>query len=247
MDNTQRFSDRAEYYLHYRARYSPAAEELLGERLGLSADSIVADIGSGTGHSALLFLPRAKLVYGVEPNENMRRAAERELRGYPNFKSVPGVAEETTLPDRVADFVAAGSAFHWFDRRRSLEEFKRILKADGRLVVLANHVRRDASPFMRAYGGIFERYRERRERPNLKSALAAVFGDGGLSSVALDNSELLDFARLRGRVLSYSSMPLSGHAQHEPMLADLGRVFDEHQSGGFVPFLAETVIYWGKL
>jgi len=247
VDNTQRFSGRAEYYANYRAHYSPRAQDVLTEKLGLSADSVVADIGSGTGHSSLLFLPLAKLVYGVEPNENMRRRAERELSGYPNFRSVAGVAEATTLADRVADFVVAGSAFHWFDRQRSWQEFKRIGKADGHLVVLRNHAQREASPFMRAYGDVFQRYGERRDRPNLRSALTDIFGEHGLSSLAIDNSESLDFAQLVGRVLSYSSMPLAGHSQHEPMLADLERVFEHHQTSGIVRFAAETVVYWGKL
>jgi len=247
IDNTQRFSGRAEYYRNYRARYSPLARRVLTNRLGLSADSVVADIGSGTGHSSLLVLPCAKLVYGVEPNENMRRAAERDLSGCPNFRSVAAVAEATTLPDRVADFVVAGSAFHWFDRQRSLQECKRILKAGGHLVVLANHPRRDASSFMQAYGEVFERYGERRHRANLRSTLTDIFGERGLSTAAIDNSERLSLAQLAGRVLSYSSMPLAGHRQHEAMLAKLERVFHQYQTGGFVPFAAQTVVYWGKL
>lgn len=44
----------------------------------------------------------------------MRLVAEKELCEYPNFKSVAGSAENTTLPDNSVDFITTAQAFHWF-------------------------------------------------------------------------------------------------------------------------------------
>ena len=47
----ERFSDRVENYVKYRPGYPPAMLQFFKERLGLTTDSVIADIGSGTGIS----------------------------------------------------------------------------------------------------------------------------------------------------------------------------------------------------
>ncbi len=115
LDSTQRFSSRVEDYVKYRPSYPKAILALLRRDCGLTPASAIADIGSGTGLSSKLFLANGNRVYGVEPNPEMREAAERLLAKYPRFTSVAATAEATTLPDVSADFVVAGQAFHWFD------------------------------------------------------------------------------------------------------------------------------------
>lgn len=177
----------------------------------------------------------------------MRNAAERLLCNYTNFRSVAGTAEATTLPDGVADLVVAGSALHWFDRERCLQEFRRILKPKGYFLVLSNRMRREGSPFMRAYRELFRRYSERRNRPELQDSLKGIFGEQGLSTATVDNSEYLEYRQLVGRALSYSTIPLAGHPQHELMLGELHSLFQRLQARGKVLFETDTVLYWGKL
>ena len=92
---------------------------------------MIADVGSWTGILSEMFLERGNRVFGVEPNEEMRKAGERLLERYPNLTSVAGTAEDTTLVTRSVDLVVAGQAFHWFDATRSRGEFARILRAGG--------------------------------------------------------------------------------------------------------------------
>src|SRR5262245_10064267 len=110
-DPTERFSNRAENY-RYRPGYPDAViETLIAEGL-LTAASVVADIGSGTGLLTELFLRHGNRVFGVEPNDAMRRAGERLLREYSRFQSVAGQAEATTLAPHSVDWIVAGQAFH---------------------------------------------------------------------------------------------------------------------------------------
>ena len=90
-----------------------------------------ADVGSGTGILTEMFLQNGNVVYGVEPNQGMREAAERLLKAHPRFNSVAGQAEATTLDEASVDFITAGQAFHWFDAAASRTEFGRILRPDG--------------------------------------------------------------------------------------------------------------------
>ncbi len=97
MKNTvKRFSDRVENYVKYRPSYPPEVLGLFRDEMNLSASSVVADIGAGTGISSKIFAANGNEVLGVEPNELMREAAEEFLRTFPNFRATRGTAENTT-------------------------------------------------------------------------------------------------------------------------------------------------------
>src|SRR6201995_5650769 len=130
-DPTKRFSSRVEDYIKYRPHYPQAVVELLRDECGLTNESIIADVGSGTGILSELFLRNGNRVFGVEPNREMREAGERMLSTYGNFLSVEGRAEATTLESESVDFVTAGQAFHWFDIEGARRKFRRVLRPGG--------------------------------------------------------------------------------------------------------------------
>ena len=63
------YDRKARLYARWRWDYPQAAIEQIVRTAGVSSESVMADIGSGTGMLARHFLPLAKLVYGVEPGE----------------------------------------------------------------------------------------------------------------------------------------------------------------------------------
>lgn len=138
-NSTTRFSDRVEDYVKYRPHYPVAILSYLRDEYSFSPRWVVADIGSGTGISAELFLRNGNKVIAVEPNRAMRLKAEELLSGYPGFVSVEGTAEATGLEgeEDVAagvpggsgiDLIVAGQAFHWFDAVKARAEFSRIAR-----------------------------------------------------------------------------------------------------------------------
>lgn len=160
LNPTQRFSDRVDNYVKYRPSYPTAVLDCLRDECGLVAPSVIADIGSGTGNLARLFLQKGNRVIGIEPNKEMREAGEAYLAEFANFSSINGTAEATTLPDDSVDFVTAGQAAHWFDREKSLPELRRILRPGGTIAFVWNTMAFDDSPFMRGYEQITLRYFE---------------------------------------------------------------------------------------
>ena len=98
-----------EDYVRYRPGYPHEVVDVLREGCGLTAESVVVDVGSGTGLLAQLFLGNGNIVYGVEPNAAMRDAGEQFLEKYPHFCSVAGSAEATTLPDACGGFCGGGA------------------------------------------------------------------------------------------------------------------------------------------
>ena len=110
-DSAVIFSNRVQCYLNYRPRYPIALITFLRIECLLSQTVVVADIGSGTGFLAELFLKNNNFVFGIEPNSEMRIAAENRLIAYPHFTSISARAEATTLSDR-SDFITAAQVFH---------------------------------------------------------------------------------------------------------------------------------------
>src|SRR5215472_7865132 len=106
-DPTQRFSSRVDDYVRYRPTYPSEVINLLRQECGLTPDTTIADIASGTGIFTRLLLDNGNRVYGVEPNVAMRHAGEEFLASYSRFSSRDGTAEATTLPDQSVDLVTA--------------------------------------------------------------------------------------------------------------------------------------------
>ena len=106
------------------------------ESLHISEDCVIADIGSGTGIFSRQLLHNGYNVYAVEPNADMRKKAEEMLSEYQGFVSVDGMDSNTNLPDKSMDHVTAAQAFHWFDADAFKKECRRILKPDGKIIIV---------------------------------------------------------------------------------------------------------------
>jgi ubiquinone/menaquinone biosynthesis C-methylase UbiE len=250
LDSKERFSNRVDDYVRYRPSYPPAILDVLRQDCGLKQDSIIADVGSGTGILTKVFLNNGNLVYGVEPNAAMREAAEAFLKQYPQSRSVNGSAEATTLSHSSADFVVAGQAFHWFDVHASRVEFLRILKPGGWVVVVANE-RVPDSPLQREYEALLRKYGTDYDKvaatyPKYRH-MKEFFGSIPFSAKSFPNVQVFDFDGLRGRLLSASYAPPKENPNHEPMLAELKGIFEAHQQNGRVLFEYKTQIQYGQL
>jgi SAM-dependent methyltransferase len=250
-DPKRRFSNRVEDYIRYRPGYPPDVLDALREECGLAPESIVADIGSGTGLLAQLFLENGNLVYGVEPNAEMREAGARLLKEYPRFRSIAGSAEATALADASVDFVAAGQAFHWFEPNASRAEFRRVLKPRGWFVVIWNERKKDRNAFQREYEALLSEfgtdYKEVAATYPTDDRVEKWLASRAYGRRMLPNEQLFDFDGLRGRLLSSSYAPAKGHPNHEPMLVELRRIFDAHAKGGRVRIEYNTRVYYGHL
>lgn len=249
-DPTLRFSSRVDNYVRYRPAYPREVIGLLRHECRLTASSVVADIASGTGIFTRMLLESRARVFGVEPNAEMRHAGERYLGSYPTFTSVAGTAEATTLSTGSIDIVTAAQAAHWFKLEAARREFVRILKPGGWAVLLWNQRRTASTPFLReyeqlllTYGTDYQDVRHERTTETINS----FFAPAPFQSRKLEIKQQVDYAALEGRLLSSSYTPAPGHANYDPMLRELRRIFAAHQSGGHVSLDYDTLIYRGQL
>ena len=250
-DAKQRFSNRVADYVRYRPGYPSEIVPLLKTWTNLRAEHTVADIGSGTGLLSKVFLDFGNRVLGVEPNAEMREAGEEFLSGYPKFTSVAGSAEATTLPSDSVDFVAAGQAFHWFQMPAARDEFHRVLKPGGRVLVIWNERLLDDTAFLREYEALLNRfgtdYAKVSESYPRAEQMLEFFGVNDFTSHSLPNFQEFDFEGLSGRLRSSSYAPPPGHPRFEPMMKDLRKLFDAHHQGDVVRMEYRTRVYSGKL
>jgi SAM-dependent methyltransferase len=250
LDPTKRFSRRVENYLKYRPSYPPAIIPLLETECSLTPQTVIADLGFGTGLLTELFLKHGNRVFGVEPNAEMRAAGERLLANYPNFTSVDATAEATTLPDRSIDLIVAGQAFHWFDRNRTRLEFERILKTGGWAALIWNGFHADTTPLLTGYQQIVLRYGTDYKEVNRELSgmeVEAFFPPGKCKFARFTFKQVFDFEGLKGRLLSASYAPDANHPGFAQMLADLRAVFDANQKEGQIDFDYETEVYYGQV
>jgi ubiquinone/menaquinone biosynthesis C-methylase UbiE len=250
-DVTQRFSSRVENYIKYRPGYPNEVIETLRSECGLTSGSIIADVGSGTGILTEMFLRNGNPVYGVEPNREMREAAERLLKDYPRFRSVAARAEETALGDASVDFVTAGQAFHWFDREKTREEFARILRPRGWVALIWNERVTTTTPVLVAYEQLLKDYSTDYEQVDHRriddDVIREFFGSDKFILKQLKNIQVFDYEGVKGRLLSSSYAPEEGHPNYEPMLAELERIYQTYQDEGKVVFEYVTQMYYGQL
>ena len=106
------------------------------QRHGLRPGMQLLDVACGTGLMTLAaarILGSAATITGVDPSEGMLAVARRRLPA----RFVAGRAEALPVPDGSFDFLTMGYALrHVSDLRTTFEEFRRVLRPGGRVLIL---------------------------------------------------------------------------------------------------------------
>jgi len=239
------FSDRVDYYAAYRPGFSSSLLAFIVERCALTPKAVLADLGSGTGALASLFLEYGNTVFAVEPNAAMRIAAEQSLSNFNGFRSVAASAEATMLPTASLDLVTVGRAMQWFDAEAALTEMSRILRPGGWAVVVWNEMR--PSPQVSTYRDIVRTYCSNYDvMAERRQAARDLLERRGFGFENLENRQQLSLMQLKGLVLSLSGSPGPGHMLHEEMLRSVEELFTTYAADGHVNFDFDTMVYYGR-
>jgi len=104
---------------------------------GLRPEETVVDVGCGPGAAVRYAAALGATVIGVDPAAVMLRTSRLLTRPSKRVRFVEGTAEHLPLPGDSADVVwSIATAHHLRDVSAALVEARRVLKADGRLVVI---------------------------------------------------------------------------------------------------------------
>jgi SAM-dependent methyltransferase len=217
--------EAADVYERGRPDYPDAAIARIVERLDLRPGRTVLDLAAGTGKLTRLLLPCGATVLAVEPLPEMRAELAKRVRG---VAVLAGTAERIPLADGDVDAVTVGSAFHWFDVGRALQEIGRVLTPGGGLAMIWN-VRDERSELQRSLSEIMRPLRgdtpERQSR-DWRSLLAASGMFERTERLLFEHEQLVDEDGLVARVLSVSFvgiLPAAARRDVEERVRALGR------------------------
>lgn len=249
--NRDKFTGKAEAYALYRERYdADAVLPILREWCGLTSQWRVADIGAGTGMLGDIFRMNGNSVIAIEPNTEMRQLCEQLHAADEDFQVLDGTAEATTLPAESVDLIAAGRAWHWFSPDAAMQEFRRILRPGGWVVIIASGREEKGRPENEAVEKLLltdsQYLGNTRASYSVYERLSEFFADGVVHHAESAGEMHLEWNDFRGLVLSYSHAPLPGSAAFPGFERELEMVFQTFQSGGKLTLATRTWINAGR-
>lgn len=249
VDPTERFNGLADVYAANRPTYPSQAVDFLLAHCGWIPGDTLIDVGCGTGISTRIFAERRLRVIGIEPNAEMRRAAQLAAGDGPvppEYRDAR--AEATGLAEASADGVLCAQAFHWFDPQAALSEFRRILKPGGWVALVWNE-RDESDRFTRAYGDILrtepETIVQETRRALAGGALLKSELFCGRTRHSFSHFQDVDLGGFLGRTFSCSYQPRDegGKARWRRLLEE---VFRQSNKDGVVRIAYETRVYVGQ-
>jgi ubiquinone/menaquinone biosynthesis C-methylase UbiE len=116
--------------------FSDEVRKIALDHAGLHPESIVIDLGGGTGFLSEGLAPRVALVHLVESSPEMLTVARQKLVGFPNVQYHLADGLAVPLPDECVDAVLANMYLHHMaEPGLALSEVYRLLRPGGRLVI----------------------------------------------------------------------------------------------------------------
>jgi SAM-dependent methyltransferase len=211
------FAEVAEAYERGRPSYpDEAVRWLAGEE-----PRDVVDLGAGTGKLTRALVALGHRVTAIEPLPAMLELLPTTA---PGAFAVLGNAEVIPLPDAHADVVTCAQSFHWFDHGLALPEIARVLRPRGRFALVWN-TRDDRDPWVARLSAIVG------SETIGKNDVYTVIDPSGLfepvERARFTFEQELDRTTLLDLVLSRSYCAKLPPAEREPILEDVGRLYDE--------------------
>jgi SAM-dependent methyltransferase len=135
------FDGVADIYHESRHGYPPELRDHLVRIGALEVDSVVVDLGAGTGQLATMAADVASEVVAIDPEPDMVRVGRRATAGLPAVRWVLGADRDLLeLLARPVDLVLIGNAFHHMDHARLLADLDSLVAPSGVVVVCTSSI-----------------------------------------------------------------------------------------------------------
>lgn len=241
------FSSKAENYARYRWDYASQAVRSIYGLAGLSSESLLADIGAGTGILTRHFSGKLSHVFAIEPNLEMRRLAARKLNAIPGCSVVAACAEAVPLPAHSLDILTVAQAIHWFNPEPARQEFLRLLKPGGWLAILRNYGTDQAlNSAMEAFSTPENGVRPAPSFPFDRQPVSFYFPGGKFQQLTFPFANRENWTTFFGALLSTSFMPDEGDPGYAKLEKAAREVFARFSREGWIDIQGETELVIGQ-
>jgi len=197
----------------------------LYNEIGFSKNDIIADIGSGTGKITRHFLEYGSKVIAIEPDGDMLSIANEKLNEFPNFTSFQKTAEAADIETGSINHIFCGNSYHWFDRKKVVPEFRRILHTGGKIVI-ATLGDGGSSSYDGELTEVINYYKK--PVPNRNIDLSPAFNSGTFTEKVFNYSIFQTFDQFLHGMLSASYSPSALDITYEPFCNDIKSIFDKY-------------------
>jgi ubiquinone/menaquinone biosynthesis C-methylase UbiE len=118
----------------------------------IKAGSTIADLCSGTGLVVEFLVDKAKEIHTVEASEDMINISKSKFKNNNKVKLHKQNAEDTKLPSNYFDYVVIRMGLHHIKNKKAvMDEAYRILKKNGRVIIMDNFKCYDLPLFTEVY------------------------------------------------------------------------------------------------
>lgn len=244
-----RFASTASLYEHLRPPYPSEFFRSVTDKLSLTKEISLIDLGTGPGLLALGF--GVGRIVGVDPEPAMLDAARLAAAGAGRYLTlIEGKAETLASDIGSFDIVTIGRALHWMDRDLTLARLDRLVEHDGALAICASFSATDGrNPWLDGYNEIRRRWspaqlwEEAGRGTRTYRDLSAFFRGSSFQPtelVIVETSHLVGLHDLTKRTLTYSSSSPDALGENvEAMLRNVGEHLASFSRDGAI---AETIV-----
>ncbi|KAH3666604.1 hypothetical protein WICMUC_005588 [Wickerhamomyces mucosus] len=133
------FNSNHKLYDQVRPSFQESIANKFFQDLDLDKSNKVIELAAGTGKFTKNLVEYQKHsefeLFIVEPSSGMLTTFKEN---YPELKTYENSSYDLPFEDNSIDLIIAAQAFHWFADEKSLKEFKRVLKPNGKLGLIWN-------------------------------------------------------------------------------------------------------------
>jgi SAM-dependent methyltransferase len=245
------FKDKSCNYELYRPNYPNSLFSFLREQNLIKKNDLIAEFGCGTGKLTGMLLENKNIVFGVEQDVEMQNFLSEKFNTYNNFYLVKKSAEESGLPKCKFDLIIAAQSFHLFNPIKAKEEFYRILKPNGKIVLVWYHwnMNQEISHKIRNLFYSFKNKQQQQERTKIGLAF---FNE--LFSPNEVNHRIIDTISQRFTKIEFlKSMSTSSYATtpkdklYVQYLEEAERIFNKYSKRDYVEYSFNLELYFLKV
>ena len=247
--NEQNFSGKSGVYSKSRPDYPQKLIEFLFDNF-IKENSVIADIGAGTGIFTKQLSEFNNKIYAIEPNDDMFSSLKENFENSENVESLKGAAEALPLPDKSVDFICAAQSFHWFDKEKFKAESGRILKENGFIILIWN-VRDEETNLVKEIDLINRKYCKNYKGFSsglkIEKESFSDFFSGEFISKSFRNDIPFTLENFIKRNLSSSFSPTESDENYSPFIEEIENLARRYEENGIVTLPNITKCFIGKI
>lgn len=152
------FDEVAERYAEARPGYPEHVVDRVVEYGRLTEESLLLEIGTGTGKATLGFARRGFRIVGLEPGRRLAGIAQALLGEYPRVEVHCATFEEWTAAPKSYDLIFAAQSYHWTKPEVRTPKSAELLAPGGTLAIFGSWTELAASPLRELLEAAYARH-----------------------------------------------------------------------------------------